>query len=215
VKRTPALLGAAIAIALVPSTARAQSQPPAGAPGPLVLERLDNGFAVTPDFKLTRLDGHTDQLLGVDAGWVQENTLFVGGGLYSLLGHSNRELTYGGFIIGWDVPEAHRYQVGVRGLIGFGSARLDTTVAFPARVISDGGRFSDPRRAVTIPASTVTYRLHDDVFVFEPQAMFAAQLVRRVRLNVGAGYRVTGEAEALRDRVDGATISLGLQIRLN
>jgi hypothetical protein len=213
-KTTLALLFAAIVI--FPAGVFAQDRQPPSPAGPLVLERLDNGIVVTPDFKFTKLDGHTDQLLGVDAGWLQENTLFVGGGIYSLVGHtSGRELTYGGFIVGWNVPESHRFQFGVRGLVGGGTAELNTTVTVPARTIYDGGRLSDPRRTVTLPAFTQTYRVHDDVFVFEPQATFGAQLVRRVRVNVGAGYRVVGEAEALRDRVDGATVSIGLQLRLN
>src|SRR5205085_11810574 len=70
---------AALAVALVPASALAQTANVAGNAGPLVLQRIDNGLLIAPDYKITSFDGKTGQLLGATGGWSQENTLFIGG----------------------------------------------------------------------------------------------------------------------------------------
>jgi hypothetical protein len=194
------------------SLARAQTPPPAPANGPLVLERINPSFLVSPDVKITDVDGQTGVLAGFTAGWVQEDTLFMGGSGYWLTNGSENdlELAYGGFTIGWMTPPERRFQVGTRGLIGFGGATLGTDFTVP--IYAGERNFRDHP---TPTYGTARYGVHEDFFVFEPMATFGAALNRRLRLDVSAGYRVTGGADVLGDRVNGATGSIGLQVRLN
>ena len=73
--------------------------------GPLVLERLHNPFVVTPDYKITDIDGDTGQLAGAYAGRLLGNILFIGGGFYWLVdGDHGEEMRYGGLVLGWSMP---------------------------------------------------------------------------------------------------------------
>ena len=73
-------------IALITSTAFAQSDPPQqpATQGPMVVERVHNGFAGAPDFKVTTLDRSTGRLVGGYGGWLIDNTLLIGAGGYWL-----------------------------------------------------------------------------------------------------------------------------------
>src|SRR5437016_11139883 len=65
------------------SGADSAGQPPP-TQGPMTVERVHNGFAVAPDFKVTRIDGSTGRLAGGYAGWIFDDALMVGGGGYWL-----------------------------------------------------------------------------------------------------------------------------------
>ncbi len=54
-------------------------------------------------------------------------------------------------------------------------------------------------------------RVREDFFVFEPQISAVTKVTNHIAVDVAAGYRVIGMADALGDRLDGATGSLGLQ----
>ncbi|HEY7171203.1 MAG TPA: hypothetical protein VH417_10185 [Vicinamibacterales bacterium] len=205
---------AAVAIALVPASAVAQTATPTGNTGPLVLQRIDNGMLIAPDYKITSFDGQVGQLLGATGGWSQDNTLFLGGAWYWLAnGSHNRELSYGGFMVGWTAPSEGHFQVGARSLIGFGTATLGVT--YPAPILVPSPRDARIRGSQPVVPSTVTrqYLAWDDFFVFEPQASFRAVINRHTRLNLGAGYRVTGGGDVLEDRLNGATGNISVEFR--
>jgi len=206
---------AALVVALLPASALAQSSNPVGNTGPLVLQRIDNGMLIAPDYKITSFDGKTGQLLGATGGWSQENTLFLGGAWYWLAnGSHDRELTYGGFVVGWNVPSESRFQVGGRSLIGFGTATLGVT--YPAPILVPSPRDARIRGgAPPVVPATVTrqYLAWDDFFVFEPQASFRAVINRHTRLNLAAGYRVTGGGDVLEDRLNGVTGNIAVEFR--
>lgn len=201
-------------IVLFPVGARAQTAPP-----PLIVERVDNAFAVAPDYKVTDIDGTFGQLAGVYAGRVFDETLMIGGAGYWLVnGSRGEELAYGGLLVGWSAPErAVGIRFGARGLVGVGSGTLGrdfsirgSPVGIPDRRIRFGGvTGSQPG---SLPAlSTVRILARDDFFVFEPQVTAGADLFRHVSLNLGAGYRLTGFTDALDDSLNGVTGNLALQ----
>jgi len=206
---------AALAMALLPASALAQTaSPPTRNTGPLVLQRVDNGFSIAPDYKLTSFDGSTGQLLGAIGGWNQENTLFIGGAWYWLAnGSNNRELNYGGLVVGWTVPSESRFQVGGRGLVGFGTATLG--VSYPVPILVPSPRDARLRDYQPPVPATVTrqFLAWDDFFVFEPQGSFRATINRHTRLNLSAGYRVTGGGDVLEDRLNGVTGNIAVEFR--
>jgi hypothetical protein len=205
---------AAVVIALAPASARAQAGNAPGATGPLVLQRIDNGALIAPDYKITSFDGKTGQLIGVNGGWSQENTLFVGGAWYWLAnGAPDRELTYGGLVVGWTVPSESHFQFGGRSLVGFGTATLG--VSYPAPILVPSPRDGRFRNSQPVVPGTITrqYLAWDDFFVFEPQGSFRAIINRHTRLNLAAGYRVTGGGDVLEDRLNGVTGNIAVEFR--
>src|SRR5438034_3938989 len=63
---------------------------PAPSSGPLVVERIHNGFVVAPDYKVTALDDRTAQLAGAYAGRTIDDRLLVGGAAYWLVNGPDR-----------------------------------------------------------------------------------------------------------------------------
>lgn len=198
------------AIILIPGAVLAQ--PPA-AGGPLVLERIDNGVVLGPAVTATSFDGETGVLLGFSGGWLQENTLFVGGAGYWLVdGARDRELGYGGLLAGWNPIARPAFTLGGRALVGWGTATLGSTALVPM--------FRDPRgrngrNDVAVGTTSVRYNVREDFFAFQPEVIFSAAFARRIGLHVAGGYRFTGNVHALRDRVEGVTGTVGLAVRLN
>jgi hypothetical protein len=64
--------------------------------------------------------------------------------------------------------------------------------------------------AATVPTS-IRVRGRDDFFVFEPQANATTRITDHIGVDVAVGYRWTGFADFLGDRLDGVTGSLALQ----
>ena len=62
-------------VASAQDASSSQTAAPAGAPGPLVLEKVRNGFVVTPDYKVTELNGDLGQLAGCKVGLVKAGAL--------------------------------------------------------------------------------------------------------------------------------------------
>jgi hypothetical protein len=193
-------------LALLPATALAQATPQAS--GPLVLERMPAGWVAAPDYEITRLDGTTAHLAGGHAGIVTGDTVFIGGGAWTVTNRADDfGLTYGGLLVGWMLPPERRVQFGVRGLAGVGRATLGETIT----LLADGRDGRTGRVVSRTPAARdVRLIVRDDVFVFEPQLTFGAKLTRHVGVTFGAGYRVTGMTDLLGDRVNGATASAGI-----
>lgn len=178
----------------------AQAQTPGGpSSGPLVLERIESHFVVAPEYKVTELDGRTGQLAGVSAGVLTDESMYLGGAIYSLTNRSDDfELTYGGLLIGWTVPAGSRVRVGGRGLLGLGTATLGDAVSVRA-----------PRSSIT---RTVVIRQRDDFVFAEPQAQTHVALTSHVGVDATAGYRFAGMDDFLHDRLNGATGALAVQL---
>ena len=212
------LLGAAL---LVASTAQAQN-PPAAAPtnGPLVLERIHDGWVLAPDFKVTDVDNRTGELAGAYGGRVIDDTLLIGGAGYWLANDARDfKLAYGGLVVGWQSPEFGRIRFGGRGLAGAGRATLGFDVT-PLRggIVEGftGGRPGDIRFGVApAPSQPQNFRTRviarDDFLVFEPQANISARITKAIGVSCGVGYRETAQADILRDRLNGPTASLAVQ----
>jgi hypothetical protein len=223
--RRSALAGAALA-ALLPLTASAQpsnddQQPPASQ-GPMIVEQVHSGFLIAPEVKATEFDKRVSGMLGGSAGWVADDTFFVGGGGYWMPSRrdSDRRLAYGGVVLQWFVVNGDRFGLSAKGLLGGGQATLPETVTqivvpMPTPPI---GRNTPPvRQPRTI---TTTFRERQDFLVAEPEVSARFALARHVRFTAGAGYRFAGADwrrhggfdRGASKRLSGATANFGLQI---
>jgi len=211
-----------LTIAAVASAQDAAPGAPASTTGPLVLERIHNSIIVTPDYKVTEVDGDVGQLAGAYVGGVLDDHLLIGGaGYWMTNGSRGTDLRYGGLVVGWQTAPG-RIRFGARGLVGGGQGTLavpfdrvsDPRVAARVRdarpVVARFGARGDP--AIVPPSGTVpSVRVRDDFMVFEPQVNAVARITNHIAVDVAAGYRLIGLADGLGDRLDGATGSLGLQ----
>jgi hypothetical protein len=208
--RTLAIL---LALIFVPLFAAAQELTPPQSQG-VVIERIHNNFVVAPDFKITDVDGRTGNLAGVSAGVLQVDTLFIGGAGYWLTNGSENdfEMMYGGLVLGWNLRPERRVQFGARGLLGAGTATLGSDIDVLAR----GSHDSRGRLNTRVGDSVRTVRVgtHEDFFVAEPQVTFGARLTSHLDLSVAGGYRFTGMVDRLDDRLNGATGTISLQLRM-
>jgi hypothetical protein len=180
--------------------------------GPMTIEAIHSGFLAAPDVKVTDVDHKTSPLVGGYAGWVTDDTFFIGGGGYWLADthRSDREMAYGGLVLQWLARKNSRIGFGAKGLLGGGEATLSDTVS--VRVPEIRG----PNGRVVTPATTTSQRVRfrDGFVLAEPEALLSLKLTRSLRLAVGAGYRFTGSDRRGigGDRLDGATGSVALQI---
>jgi hypothetical protein len=186
-----------------PAVALAQTAPP---PSPLVVEQVRTPFVFAPDYKVTGIDGERRQMAGGFIGRAFDEVLFVGAAGYWLVDRvPGEELGYGGLMLGWWVPRASIVRVGVRGLVGGGTATLARDITL----------LRGPRGPSGPQAAPATFRVfeRDDFFVFEPQVGVSAQVLPHVALNVASGYRLTGLTRQLNDRLNGATGNVALQFQ--
>ncbi|HXD19518.1 MAG TPA: hypothetical protein VN654_21040 [Vicinamibacterales bacterium] len=215
--------------ALLAATAAYAQNAPAPANGPLVLERIHDGWVLAPDFKVTDVDDRTGELAGVYGGRLIDNTLLIGGAGYWLTNDARDfKMTYGGVIVGWQSREFGRIRFGGRGLAGGGTATLgfDVTSLRAGPVFLNVPRAPgdirfgvvDPRTPVrpAAPAQPQVVRslnvlAHEDFFVVEPQASISARLTKGIGVSCGVGYRETAYAAVLRDRLNGPTANLAIQ----
>ena len=208
-------------VSIAPLTAAAQDGTTTSnqsAQGPMIVERVRSGFLVAPDFKVTEVDHRTSELAGAYAGWVTDNTLLVGGGGYWLANRSHdREMAYGGLVVGWLARTDHRFGFGAKALVGGGQSTLSSTVGNIFDVRDDrGGPFGRQQlpagRAVPQPITNTRVRFHEGFFIAEPEANLLVKLTGRLRLTGGVGYRLVGGARGTDDRLRGVTGSVALQI---
>jgi len=232
-------LTACALFSLLPLTAAAQtggSTPAPTSQGPMIVERVHSGFLIAPDVKITEFDKQASGLIGGSAGWVADETLFIGGGGYWLAEkrRSDRQMAYGGLVVQWFVHNGDRFGFGAKGLFGGGRATLPATITeiFPVPNPRDLERLTPAQRELLRPRTvTTTVRLREDFLVAEPELNARIGLTRHVRLTVGAGYRFTSGDRRGNDnrnnsgfdnridgsydnrlRLNGATASIGLQI---
>jgi hypothetical protein len=194
------------------STATAQSGPRSD--GPMVIQRIESGFTIAPDFKITEFDDKTSMLAGFYGGWLEDKTFFVGGGGYWLTnGSHDQGLSYGGLVLGWSVHGDRKVGFGAKSLIGGGVA----TLASQVMTFVPGPR-PEPRTRPLPPIVpvTTTVLFDEGFFIFEPEANVFATLGHHFRLTGGVGYRLIGEAYGYGhdtgDRIRGIIGSVALQI---
>lgn len=204
-------IGAALALCLLPIAASAQTgaaldlsaadQP---SQGPMIVERVHNGFIVAPDFKFTELDKRSAGLAGAYAGFVIDEHFFVGGGAYVLATERRgRDLAYAGLVLQW-LGGSDVFGFSAKTLLGGGSAESSGTF----QILDRGRLISDP------------FRTRQNFLVAEPEVDLVVHFTDHVGLAVGAGYRFTGSNRYGRDtsfgipdsRLSGAVGSIGLQI---
>jgi hypothetical protein len=204
---------AALMLALFPAGALAQgasTATPAGQ-GPMIIERVTSGFLVAPEVKVTRFDRRTSELVGGYAGWLSDQTFFIGGGGYWMANRSrDRGLAYGGLVLGVMARSNRTIGFGVKGLLGGGRAtRVETVNLFDDRDIRILAPGAPTRVIVPVPTDV---RVRNEFFVAEPEANLIVNLGKRFHLTVGAGYRFTGRERGSAKGISGATGSVALQI---
>jgi hypothetical protein len=189
----------ALAIFLLPRGTFAQGAPAPSSStsqGPMIVERVKSGFLVEPQIKVTSFDHQTSELVGADAGWLADQMFFIGGGGYWMVNQNHdRELAYGGLVLGFTTPADRPFSFGTKTLFGGGHASVPGLVAvyptpspYPDGVPGPGGRPS-----VVLPTPTVTtVGIGEGFFVLEPQANVGFQMSKRVRLTASGGYRFMG-----------------------
>lgn len=214
-------IAATCIICVMPSLASAQANTAPVTQGPMTVERLHNGFLIAPDVKLTEVDHTTSGLIGGSAGWVTDETFFIGGGGYWLANQSStRKMAYGGLVVQWLARTDERVGFSVKGLLGAGGATTAETVTevlyppnFPFG--PDGHMLTgDPLMHPTLTTTTASVRVRQGFFVAEPEANLTVRLTKGVRLAGGVGYRAVSRDHRNGTQLSGATGSLGLQFDL-
>jgi hypothetical protein len=189
---TAAVAAAGQQQASAPSSESPQAQ--AGS-GPLVIEPISSGFAVTPEVIFTTVNHSSATLVGASGGWLYDDALLLGAGGYWLVnGHRGTSMSYFGVVAEWTVPVGRSLRVGVRGLFGEGTGELIETVAVPYPSHPD--RLHPPGPAVDQGFTMVTQQVHvhQDFLVFEPQATAVLRFGNKIALDLGGGYRLIGDA---------------------
>ena len=200
-----------LALCLLPIAAAAQTGGAAVADltasqasqGPMIVERVHNGFLVAPDFKFTQVDKKSSGLAGGYAGFVIDDHFFIGAGAYALATNTrDRDMAYGGLILQWFGRGNEQFGFSARTLIGGGTSESPSTVQ-----VLDRGKLTNQ-----------SVRFRQDFVVAEPGVDGLIRLTKHLRLAVGAGYRFTGRVRdrffdgGPRPNLDGAVGSVGLQI---
>jgi hypothetical protein len=112
-------------LALFPTSLLAQTAAQPANQGPMVVQRMHSGFVVAPDVKITEVDNRTSALAGGYAGWLSDETRFVGGGAYVLTNRaSDRKMAYGGLVLQWLTRADRRIGFGKKTLVGGVGYRL-------------------------------------------------------------------------------------------
>src|SRR4051812_38437686 len=83
--------------------------------GPMMIEQIEQHFALAPEYKVSKFGDTTAQLIGAHAGVFATKSLLIGGGLYTMTnGEDGRGLTYGGVVVGWEPWTVGKIGVDVR-----------------------------------------------------------------------------------------------------
>jgi hypothetical protein len=204
-RRSLVLCCTVLTVTVLPASA-GQEPGPQAQPGPLVLERVESGFVVAPDFKITEVNDTFSKLMGVYGGWMKDHTLLVGAGGYWLTNRSDDlKMAYGGLVLGWQKRADRRVGFGAKGLVGLGEATLSTVISDLVRVPRDVrfGRGVSPDTRV---------RFGRQFFIVEPEATLLVKLTNQIRFNGGVGYRLIAGAGGFEEQLRGLTGSVALQI---
>jgi len=175
--------------------------------GPIIIQRLESGWAIAPDVKVTRFDGGTHTLAGAYGGYVIDNQLLIGAAADWLTDpqHRRRELAYGVACVQWRRGVDRLFGFSVQGLIGGGTATATGDVSVVNFDRTD-------TRKLTPVFTTERLPFREDFFVAEPGANLIVRLSSHVRLHAGGGYRAVSGARGLNDEIRGAVGSVALEI---
>ena len=217
--RTTVALGA-VAVCLAASAAYAQ-EPGAGThpaqPGQFSVERVESGFVIAPDAKLTQVNDRSATLAGAYGGWMLEHTFLFGAGAYWLTNDSRDfKMAYAGPVFEWLIRGDRQIGFGVRTLVGGGSATIGGTLsdlfgvsaADAESAMRDGHGFD--RRGDLRPTGTSRVIAREDFFVAEPQAIVTLRTIKWLHIDAGFGYRVIAGAGSLNDRLRGASGTISI-----
>ena len=203
------------------------------AQGRLTVERIRSGLLVAPDLRLTNIDGGSGAVAGLYGGFITDRRLLVGAGAYWLTGGpAGVDMAYGGGVVEWFANPDARVDFSVRSLFGFGRATLTSTVetpvldafrghaghphyGWPGRGRNRGGWLHGwhPTRSDDFDwPSSVTFRYREDFLIADPQLSVHLNVTDWLRIGGGAGYRFVGRAGSDRERLQGLTASIGLQL---
>jgi hypothetical protein len=214
----PSAIALATALALFCGSASARAQQPAASPGPLVLEPMNNGFLLAPDVKATKVNGKVGTLAGGYAGWIKDDRLFVGGGAYWRADRTRDTdgLAYGGLVLGWFFDPSRPVSVSAKTLVGLGqfSQTIGLQTFEPVCYQKDMSTCSPVPLKIGDDSFDRRFRFRSDFLVLEPEVDVQAKLGGRVRLSVGAGYRLIDGSRGLDSVTRGATGSVSVQFRL-
>ena len=198
-------------LAARPSAAGQQTQSQPNTQGPMIVERVENGFSIAPDFKVTEVDKSPARLAGGYGGWVFDHTLLIGGGGYWLMNQSSAfKMAYGGLVVEWLARADKPIGFSARGLVGGGEATLSSAAGDLVEFDGDRDeRSSGDMREMRLRDGRFAFR--QNFIVFEPQGDVLLKLTRQWHLNVGAGYRLIGCTRTLDRRLRGVSGSIALQ----
>ncbi len=167
----------AILVAMVASAAAAQEKRPE--PEVIVSGEIESGGYGGPEMKFTSVRGEGAVFLGGRGGWIINHTLVLGGAGYGLVSQIA-------------APAAAQPAAGPRYDISFGyGGPFIEAIILPHKVwhVSVTSLFA---------AGDVKYRIHDGgdvggnstVFVWEPSATLELNVVRFMRIDLGASWRL-------------------------
>jgi len=201
----------------MPLAASAQDAAETQPGGPMIVERVHSGFTAAPEVKETEFDHRASTLVGGSAGWITDETFFVGGAGYWLASdRHDRELGYGGLLFQWIGRGTESVGFGARALVGGGTSTLTDNVSYTVRVPGPvplvNGRPDPSRVTYTNQTFSVPVRFHDDFFLVEPGLDLRFKLTSHTRLTAGVGYRLVAGERHDDSRIRGATATIGLQL---
>jgi hypothetical protein len=188
------LAGSIVSLICWAGAASAQQTPPPPLPsGPLVLEPMHNGFLLAPEVKVTRIDHKVGTMAGGYGGWVKDDHLLLGGGVYVQANRKrgSESLAYGGAVIGWFFNPEQTISVSAKTLAGVGRISETSSVEIPYCML--------PERYLCLPPPGDYHgfdrdiRFHTTFFVAEPEIDVVARVGKRIRLMAGLGYRLTAD----------------------
>ncbi len=178
------------------------SRPAPSQSGPLLLQPVGSGFVFTPEVKFTTVNHSSGTLVGGYGGWLYDQAFFFGGAAYWLTnGKNDTSMWYGGMVAGWMVPLGERFQLGGKGLFGFGDAQL--TYQYPVPVYSGGHHYAGTSNQWAWASTSF--------IVFEPQVTAIVRLTKAVSFDFSGGYRVIGDAGGLDHELQGGFGSVGIR----
>jgi hypothetical protein len=97
--------------------------------GSVVVEKMESGFVLTPEFRITEVDDESGSLAGIQAGWLTDDRLLIGGTGYWLAnGSAGRKMAYGGLVVEWALARSDRVGLSLGALVGGGSGTLAVEV---------------------------------------------------------------------------------------
>jgi len=172
--------------------------------GPMSVQSIGSGFVVMPEVRFTELNHSWGTQFGVSGGWLYDETFFLGGAVYGMVGGADDQaLTYGGFVTGWSAPMGNRVRVGVRALFGWGHSETYETWT-DSGYCHHGGCYAPVTQSGWV---------FQDFMVFEPSVNATFKLSKQVALDVSGGYRLTGNNYYGWDsHVNGAFGAIGVRL---